>query len=78
MLKVGREETEAIFRIIESGAVFRYRPGGVCETSERRLAEFLGVRHVALCSSGTTALTTVLAGRGLGPGGRTFRREDIT
>jgi len=68
MLKAGREEIEAISKIIESGAVFRYRAGGVCETFERRLAAFLGARHVALCSSGTTALTAALAGLGIGPG----------
>lgn len=68
MLKVGREESDAIARIIETGAVFRYREGGACETFEKRYADFLGTRHVSLCSSGTTALTAALAGVGIGPG----------
>ncbi len=68
MLKVGQEEIDAIAAVMNSGQLFRYHAGGQCETFESRCAAYTGVRHVALCSSGTAALTAALAGLGIGPG----------
>lgn len=68
MLKVGREEIDAIAKVLESGEIFRYHEGGYCERMERRLEKELGVGHAILCSSGTAGLTAALAGLRLGPG----------
>jgi 3-dehydro-glucose-6-phosphate--glutamate transaminase len=42
--------------------------GNEMETLEARLAEFLGVKHVLLCASGTAALMVALFALGLEPG----------
>ncbi len=68
MLKIGSEEVNAIKRVLDSGKMFRYHAGGECARFEQRYGEFIGARHVAMCSSGTTALTAALAGLDIGPG----------
>jgi dTDP-4-amino-4,6-dideoxygalactose transaminase len=68
MYRVGQEEVDAIARVLLSGKMFRYGIGGECERFEKRYAKLLGVKHVCLTSSGTTALTAALAGLGVGPG----------
>jgi len=70
MYIMGNEEVEAVRRVIESGALFRYHGGEVRETEsfEREWAELIGVRHVIAVTSGTAALTCGLAGLGVGPG----------
>ena len=68
MLTIGREEAAAVSHVIESGKIFRYDPNGECRRFERRYGEFLGVPHVALCSSGSAAITAALGGIGIGPG----------
>jgi dTDP-4-amino-4,6-dideoxygalactose transaminase len=68
MLRIGQPEIDAVAAVIRSGKVFRYMKGGQCEKFEARFAKSLGVKHVHLTSSGTTALTAALAGLGVGPG----------
>ncbi len=68
MLRVGQKEVDAIAKVLLSGKVFRYNIGGECGRFEKRYARFLGVKHVTMCSSGTTALTAALGGLGVGPG----------
>ncbi len=68
MYRVGQEEIDAIAKVLLSGKVFRYNIGGECGRFEKRYAKFLGVKHVTMCSSGTTALSAALGGLGLGPG----------
>ena len=69
MLRVGRKEVDAIAKVLLSGRIFRYgKLGGQCGRFERRYARYLGVEHVWMTSSGTTALTAALAGLGVGPG----------
>src|SRR5436189_2403225 len=68
MLQVGRAEIDAVAKVIGSGKLFRYRKGGQCARFERRYGKFLGVEHVHLTSSGTTALTAALVGLGIAPG----------
>ena len=68
MLEAGQAEIEAVSNVIASGQLFRYREESECDRFERRYAEALGVHHVILCSSGTTALTAALAGLDIGPG----------
>jgi dTDP-4-amino-4,6-dideoxygalactose transaminase len=68
VIKVGQEEIDAVADTIRSGKLFRYHEGSACEMFEKRYAEYLDARHVALCSSGTAALTAALVGLGIGPG----------
>ncbi|HUS90633.1 MAG TPA: DegT/DnrJ/EryC1/StrS family aminotransferase [Phycisphaerae bacterium] len=69
MLRVGQKELDAIAKVLLSGKIFRYgKLGGECGRFERRYARYLGVEHVWLASSGTTALTAALVGLGVGPG----------
>jgi dTDP-4-amino-4,6-dideoxygalactose transaminase len=68
MLRVGQREIDALATVIESKRLFRYSKGSLCERFEKRYAKFLGVKHVHMTSSGTTALTAALAGLGIGPG----------
>lgn len=68
MYRVGQEEVDAIAEVLLSGELFRYHPGGECERFEKRYAERLGVEHLAMCSSGTTALHAALVGLDVGPG----------
>ena len=42
MYIVGKEEIDAVTRVIESGKLFRYNVGDECDRFERRYAEFLG------------------------------------
>ncbi|MBI83847.1 MAG: DegT/DnrJ/EryC1/StrS aminotransferase [Planctomycetaceae bacterium] len=68
MYVIGEKEIEAVTEAIRSGKLFRYGVGNQCETFERRYAEFLGVQHVSLTSSGTNALTAAITAMGIGPG----------
>lgn len=68
MLKVGQAEVENIATAIHSGKLFRYQSESECSRFEARYANYLGAGHVALCSSGTAALTAAVASLGLGPG----------
>jgi len=68
MFEIGSKEIDAIAKVIRSGKMFRYHPGGECERFEKRYAKFLGVRHVCVTSSGTTALSAAMVGLGIGPG----------
>jgi dTDP-4-amino-4,6-dideoxygalactose transaminase len=65
---MGKEEVEALRKVIESGKPFRYMEGGECVRFEKRYAEWLGAKHVFMTSSGTASLTALLAGMGIGPG----------
>jgi dTDP-4-amino-4,6-dideoxygalactose transaminase len=68
MLRFGRKEIQAFARVAQTGQLFRYHDGSLCTRFEARYAEFLGVPHALLTSSGSTALTAALAGLGIGPG----------
>ena len=68
MYTVGQEEIDAIARVIQSGALFRYGVGSECDRFEQRYAKYLGARHFALAASGSNALVAAMIGLGLGPG----------
>src|SRR5580692_6034216 len=68
MYQVGQEEIDAVTRVIQSRALFRYGVGHECDTFEARYAEYLGVRHFALAASGSNALAAAITALGLGPG----------
>jgi dTDP-4-amino-4,6-dideoxygalactose transaminase len=70
MYQIGKEEIEAVRKVIESGQLFRYRggEGGWCDQFEKALAAKLGVQYALTISSGTAALMCALVGVGIGPG----------
>ena len=67
MLRVGQKEIDAVAKLMHSGKLFRYHKGQ-CDRFERRYAKHLGVKHVCMTSSGTSALTAALVGLEIGPG----------
>jgi dTDP-4-amino-4,6-dideoxygalactose transaminase len=68
MYIVGEEEIAAIAKVLREGTLFRYGIGGECDRFEQRYAKYLGVKHFALCASGSNALAAALIALGLGPG----------
>ena len=68
MYIVGDEEIEAIAATIRGKTLFRYGVGNQCDRFEQRYAAYLGVKHFALCASGSNALAAAMTAAGLGPG----------
>lgn len=68
MYIIGQEEIDAMARVVNSKALFRYGLGHECERFEQRYAAYLGCRHFSLAASGSYALTAAMIGLGLGPG----------
>src|SRR5689334_351622 len=68
MYVVGREEIEAVARVIGSGTLFRYGVGSECDRFEARYAGYLGCKHFMLAASGSNALAAAMVAVGLGPG----------
>ncbi|MDX2053670.1 MAG: DegT/DnrJ/EryC1/StrS family aminotransferase [Polyangiaceae bacterium] len=68
MFELGDPELEALGRVVRKGQAFRYYEPSECAAFEQSFAEYLGVPHVLLCSSGTAALVASLIGLGIGPG----------
>ena len=69
MYRIGKEEIDAVARVINSKQLFRINnEGKECETFEKELAEKMGANHALLLASGTGALICALAGLGVGPG----------
>lgn len=70
MYIIGKEEVDAVQRVIESKQLFRYRggEGGESETFEQEWSEKIGVNHTVAVTSGTAALILGLVGMGIGPG----------
>jgi dTDP-4-amino-4,6-dideoxygalactose transaminase len=66
--QVGQEEIDALTRVIQSKALFRYGVGHECDRFEERYAKHLGVKHFALAASGSHALAAAMTAVGLGPG----------
>jgi perosamine synthetase len=62
---LGPEEIAAVTEVLQSGMIAQGRK--VAELEER-WAAFCGVKHAVAMSNGTTALMSVFAGLGLGPG----------
>lgn len=59
---LGREEQEAVKRVIESG---RVATGETVKEFEEALARYVGVKHAAAVNSGTTAIQLALEAKGL-------------
>jgi dTDP-4-amino-4,6-dideoxygalactose transaminase len=68
MYIIGQEEIDAMARVVNSKALFRYGIGHECERFESRYAAYLGAKHFSLAASGSYALTAAMTGLGLGPG----------
>jgi dTDP-4-amino-4,6-dideoxygalactose transaminase len=68
MYVVGQEEIEALTRVIQNRALFRYGVGHECDRFEERYAKYLGIKHFALAASGSNALVAAMIGLGIGPG----------
>jgi len=68
MFRVGEKEIDAIRKVLLSGKIFRYHLGGACLRFEKRLADYMGVKHVCMTASGTSALAAALVGLRIGPG----------
>jgi 8-amino-3,8-dideoxy-alpha-D-manno-octulosonate transaminase len=71
-MEVGKEELEALARVIESKNLFRYY--GVGEgpdevlSFEREFAQHMGSKHALCVNAGSSALICVLIGAGVGEG----------
>ena len=68
MYQIGNQEVQAIKKIISKGKLFRYFENSECDFFEKNYAKYLSIKHTALSSSGTAALTAALVGLKIGPG----------
>ena len=68
MYEIGNEEVKAIKKIISQGKLFRYFENSECSIFEKKYSKYLSIKHTALASSGTAALTAALVGLKIGPG----------
>lgn len=69
MFRIGKEEVDAVSRVIMSGKLFRINsPEREAENFEHEFKDKVGSAHCLLLSSGTGALTAALAALGIGPG----------
>lgn len=68
MYIIGQEEIDAVARVVNSKALFRYGLGHECERFEARYAAYLGAKHFSLAASGSYALTAAMTALGIGPG----------
>ena len=68
MYEIGNQEVQAIKKIISKGKLFRYLENSECDFFEKNYAKYLSIKHTALASSGTAALTAALVGLKIGPG----------
>ena len=68
MYEIGNQEVQAIKKIISKGKLFRYLENSECDLFEKNYSKYLSIKHTALASSGTAALTAALVGLKIGPG----------
>lgn len=70
MYIIGKEEVEAVQRVIESRQLFRYRggEGGETDQFEAEWRKKIGTKYAVAVTSGTAALMCSLVGLGVGPG----------
>jgi dTDP-4-amino-4,6-dideoxygalactose transaminase len=67
--RIGERLAAAIDRVVESG---QYILGPQVAEFERKLAEYVGVKHAVACANGTDALLLPLYASGIGPGDAVF------
>jgi len=70
MYIIGKEEVDAVQRVINSKQLFRYRggEGGETDQFEAEWSKKIGVKYTIAVTSGTAALICGLVGMGVGPG----------
>ena len=68
MYEIGNQEVQAIKKIISKRKLFRYLENSECDLFEKNYSKYLSIKHAALASSGTAALTASLVGLKIGPG----------
>ncbi len=70
MYIIGKEEVDAVARVIESKQLFRYRggEGGESETFEKEWSAKIGSKYTIAVTSGTAALIMGMVGMSIGPG----------
>ncbi len=69
MFRMGKEEVDAVARVIATKELFRVNNGlKEAEKFEDEWAEVIGTDYAILLSSGTGALISALVGMGIGPG----------
>lgn len=70
MYRIGKEEIEAVKRVIESKELFKVNNGTLQETmnAEKDLQEKLNVKHALVMTSGHAALASAFVALGIGPG----------
>ena len=70
MYRIGKEEIEAVKKVIESKQLFKVNDGELQETkhAEEELCEKLGSKHSLIMTSGHAALSSALVALGVGPG----------
>ncbi len=67
--RIGDRLTAAIDRVVQGG---KYILGPEVAEFERKLADYVGVKHVVACANGTDALLLPLYASGIGPGDAVF------
>lgn len=68
---IGKEELKAVKKVIKSKSLFRYHgPNLLYKTTEleNKLAQYLNVKYVLVCSNGAAALKLACIGCEIGPG----------
>ncbi len=69
MFRVGKEELDALKRVIDSEELFRVNDGNKeAETFEKEFAAAMGADYALLLSGGTMSLVAALVGMGIQPG----------
>ena len=69
MFRIGKEEIDAVARVIESKQLFKCNDAlKETEKCERDMRELFGLDHTVLMTSGYAALVSALVGMGIGPG----------
>ena len=70
MYRIGKEEIEAVKKVIESKQLFKVNNGPLQESvnAERELREMMGTDYAIIMTSGHAALASALVGLGVGPG----------
>ena len=70
MYRIGKEEIEAVRKVIESKQLFKVNNGDLQETmnAEKELCEKLGAKHALVMTSGHAAIASAIIALGIGPG----------
>ncbi len=70
MYRIGKEEIDAVARVIQSKQLFKVNKGDLQETmhAEEELCKKTGAKHTLLMTSGHAALVSALTALGIGPG----------